>query len=263
MAFATSPCGARVSYSATGSGPALLLLHGAGGDSLTHWGSIPGALATTHRVICPDYAGSGKTVDNGSDLTVEMLADQIIAVMDAEQVIQADLVGYSFGAAIAAVIATRQPQRIRRLMLVAGFAHSCDSRLQLQLGLWQTLISHDINAMARLQLLTGAHPAWLMAQSSEALDKLARIIMNVTNWSGMARQVATIRALDIRPLLSQLSTSTWIVVGDQDQIIPRALSQELLESITCSQWHELPAGHLLPLEQPAALAALIAEFSAN
>lgn len=251
---------ARVHYTREGDGPPLMLLHGTGGDGFSHWGQLTRHLTPGRQVLCPDYAGSGRTEDDGGTLTLDTLVDQMLAVLDAEGLACVDLAGYSLGAVIAAALAARHPRRVRRLVLVAGFAGGEDSRAHLQFGLWRDLIAHDRALMARFILLTGCSPAWLAAQSQAQIDKRVTAILRFTNWEGMARQTALDSLLDIRTELSAITAPTLVIAGDGDQMVPGQLTDALAAGITGSRQLGLPGGHLLPMEQPEALARAILGF---
>ena len=259
MPFANTAT-ARVHYTVEGNGPALLLLHGTGGDGFSHWGQLLRHLTTKHTVICPDYAGSGQTTDSDGPLQLDDLVAQIVAVADACGQTSFDLVGYSLGAVVAAALAARHPQRVRSLVLVAGFAGGSDSRSELQFGLWRELIARDQALMARFILLTGSHPQWLSAQPSAVLEKRVAAIVKFTNWAGMARQADLDARVDIRAELALIQAPTLVIVGSQDQMVPRAQTQVLADGIAGATLQELDAGHLMTLEQPEALALAIAMF---
>lgn len=258
MPFASAP-GANVHYTVAGEGPALVLLHGTGGDGFTHWGQLLAHLPG-RRVICPDYAGSGQTTDGGGVLQLDDLVAQVLAVLDAcgEQAV--DLVGYSLGAVVATVIAAKHPERVRRLVLVAGFVGGEDGRSTLQFGLWQQLIAQDHALMARFLLLTGCHPDWLAAQPAERIARRLQAIVKHTDWAGMARQAELDGRLDIRPLLARVHAPTQVIVGSEDQMVPARQTDALVAGITGASRVSLPAGHLLPLEQPTALATTLLAF---
>mgnify|MGYP000367209045 FL=1 len=259
MPFANTAT-ARVHYTVEGSGPALLLLHGTGGDGFSHWGQLLRHLTPGHTVICPDYAGSGQTTDSDEPLQLDDLVAQIVAVADACGQASFDLVGYSLGALIAAALAARHPQRVRSLVLVAGFAGGADSRSELQFGLWRELIARDQALMARFILLTGCNPQWLSAQPSAVLEKRVAAIVKYTNWPGMARQADLDARVDIRAELARIQAPTLVIAGSQDQMVPRALTQVLADEIAGATFKELDTGHLIPMEQPEELAQAIAGF---
>jgi len=259
----TNTATARVHYTVEGSGPALLLLHGTGGDGFSHWGQLLRHLTDKHTVICPDYAGSGQTTDSGEPLQLDDLIAQIVAVADACGQASFDLVGYSLGAVIAAALSARYPERVRSLVLVAGFAGGEDSRSALQFGLWRELIARDHDLMARFILLTGCHPQWLSAQPAAVLEKRVAAIVKFTNWAGMARQADLDARVDIRAELAQIQAPTLVIAGSQDQMVPRALTQVLADEIAGAAFQALDTGHLMPMEQPEALALAIAGFVAK
>ncbi|MFX6819264.1 alpha/beta fold hydrolase, partial [Acinetobacter baumannii] len=89
------------------------------------------------RVIRPNYAGSGATRDDGGPLSVAGLAGQVLAAADAAGADRFDLLGFSLGAAVAAYLAGEQPGRVRKLILLAGFVSSADTRLTTQFELWR------------------------------------------------------------------------------------------------------------------------------
>lgn len=92
--------GARIGYRDDGAGPALVLLHGTGGDGDANWSGVLAGL-DGRRVIRPDYAGSGLTTDDTAPLSVDRLAAQVLAAVDHAGVDGFDLVGFSLGAALA------------------------------------------------------------------------------------------------------------------------------------------------------------------
>lgn len=253
---------ARVHYTVEGTGPALMLLHGTGGDGLSHWGQLLRHLTPARTVICPDYAGSGQTTDSDEPLQLDDLVAQVIAVADACGQTTVDLVGYSLGAVIAAALAARHPQRVRSLVLVASFAGGGDSRSELQFGLWRELIASDHTLMARFIVLTGCSPQWLSSQPTAVLEKRVAAIVKYTNWNGMARQADLDARVDIRAELAKIQARTRVIVGSEDQMVPRALSQILADEIPGATLSMIDAGHLIPIEQPVELAETILAFSA-
>lgn len=259
MPFVTMP-NAKVHYLKDGSGPPLVLLHGTGGDGFSHWGQVLGRLTPTHTVICPDYAGSCPTSDDGIPLTLDLLIAQVIAVMDAEGLETVDLAGFSLGSVIAAALAARHPQRVRRLVLTAGLVGGSDTRATLLFDLWRDLIHLDPTQMARLILLTNYSAGWLHARTTEQISKRVAAITKFTCWDGMARQAALDATLDIRADLANIQAPTLSLVGRHDQVVTPDQSQALLDGIADARQICLDSGHMMPHEQPAAVAQAILDF---
>ena len=117
-----TPCAAgSMVWRIWGSGPPLLLLHGASG-SWTHWIRNVLPLAVHFRVLAPDLPGFG-----GSDMppephTAETLADLVAVGLDAlvSPAAAIDIAGFSFGGIIGGLIAARPGHRIRTLVLLGS-----------------------------------------------------------------------------------------------------------------------------------------------
>lgn len=113
-----------------GSGPGLLLAHGAGGSVEGNYGPILDGLAARHRVVGANYPGTGETPRSENPLDVDELADQLVAAADAEGLDTFAISGFSLGGPIAIRAAARHPKRVNALVLTATFAHR-DSKLDL------------------------------------------------------------------------------------------------------------------------------------
>jgi pimeloyl-ACP methyl ester carboxylesterase len=111
--------GARMRYLRSGSGPALLLLHGLLGYSFSWRYALP-ALASQSTVHAVDMLGVGfSDRPPGLDGSLRANVDRLLRFLDAVNVDSCDLLGTSHGGAVAMMTAALAPQRIRRLILVA------------------------------------------------------------------------------------------------------------------------------------------------
>ncbi len=117
-----------------GKGAPLVLLHG-GMGSWTHWCRNVAALARKFKVISLDMPGYGDSADagpHGEDGYIDCVAKVFAEIIDEAN--PAGLVGFSFGAVIAAAVSTRQPQRVARLSLLGpgGFGYPAGRSIALQ-----------------------------------------------------------------------------------------------------------------------------------
>ena len=93
--------GARIWYAAYGSGSPVILLHGGLGHS-GNWGyQIPALISSRYRAIVIDSRGHGRSTCDTRPFSYELMAGDVLAVMDALQIQQAALVGWSDGACTA------------------------------------------------------------------------------------------------------------------------------------------------------------------
>ena len=104
--------GARIWYATYGSGTPVILLHGGLGHS-GNWGyQVPALVASGHRVVLIDSRGHGRSTRDMRPFTYELMASDVVAVMDALRVDRAALVGWSDGACIALILAMKAPARV-------------------------------------------------------------------------------------------------------------------------------------------------------
>lgn len=124
MAEALNPIdGTRISFDATGEGPAVVLLHGSA-LSRAIWRGLGyvGALADAHTLVRIDLRGHGRS-DKPHDAgayAMPLVAGDVLAVMDAAGLDRASVVGYSFGARVGFALAASAPGRVERLATLGG-----------------------------------------------------------------------------------------------------------------------------------------------
>jgi pimeloyl-ACP methyl ester carboxylesterase len=107
-----------IAYDVRGEGPLVVLLH-SGGMSGRQWRRLAELLAATHRVVAPDFLGSGQNPPWPGDAPFHFDADvsEVAAVVDSLGGGPLHLVGHSYGGLIAATLARQRPQDVRSLAL--------------------------------------------------------------------------------------------------------------------------------------------------
>lgn len=119
--------GARMYYLHAGCGRPMLLIHGLIGSSAT-WRNNIDALARHASVYAIDLVNMGKSQRvGGLDAGLRATAKRIVAIMDALDLSEADIVAHSHGGAVALMLAALHPSRVRRLILFAPANPYCNS----------------------------------------------------------------------------------------------------------------------------------------
>jgi len=249
----------RVSYLVAGSGPGVVLVHGSSATAERNWGALIGRLSDRWRMVAPDLPGSGETRDAGGRLEIEALADCVEAPAADAKLDAYDLVGYSLGAVVAATLAARRPQRVRSLVLVAGWARST-GREKFLFDLWRRLFETDRELLARYYILTGFSPAFYAAAGHELLETAVRMTVLP---DGAPRHFEVDGRVDIRALLPAIKAPTLVVGLRDDAYLPLRHSHALHASIPGAEYLELEGGHLLPFEDPVRLGDAIEPFLAR
>jgi pimeloyl-ACP methyl ester carboxylesterase len=120
--------GIEINYVEAGEGEPLVLLHGGMVSTNPIWAGVPVAyashmatLAEHFRVIAPDTRGAGKTVHPGGTVTFDLLADDVLALIDALELDRPLIGGFSEGGITATAVAMRRPGSVRAVVNHAGY----------------------------------------------------------------------------------------------------------------------------------------------
>ncbi len=239
-----------------GSGAPLLWLHGAGG--LLAQEPVIERLARRYRVIAPVWPGWG--VDSGEDKLEDMLDFALhgFDIVEALGLERPHLVGHSMGGMISAEMAALAPRSLGKLVLVSAA------------GLW--LDKHpipDLFAMLPFELVeklfhdpakgAGLLTGGLDFSNNEALTQF--MVGNARRLGTAGKILFPIPNRRASKRLYRVTTPTLVVWGRQDKLIPAVYAerwQELLPDARI-EWVDA-AGHMVPYEQPDAVASAIEKF---
>lgn len=259
--------GIRTNLHDVGEGSPILMIHGSG-PGVSAWAnwrlSLP-VLAQRARVIAPDMVGFGfSDRPAGHRYTMDNWVAQALGVLDALDIERADLVGNSFGGALALALAIRHPQRVRRLVLMGsvgvpfaitpgldavwGYEPSLATmRALLDVFAYDTKLATD--ELARLRYEASVRPGF--HESFAAMFPAPR-----QRWvDAMCSAEADIRALP---------HETLVLHGREDRVIPLANSLTLSAWIPNSQLHVFGhCGHWTQIEHAARFNRLVGDFFAE
>lgn len=254
----------EVNYHDTGNGPPVLMIHGSG-PGVTAWanwrGAIP-ALAESHRVIAPDMLGFGYTsCEPGLKLDLKAWVGQVVALLDALNLSSVDIVGNSFGGAIALAVAHRFPQRVNRLVLMGAVGLSFPLTEGLD-KVWG--YQPSIEGMAEL-LRVFAHDHSIITEDLVRMRYAASVRDDVqTRFSQLfpAPRQARIEMLALEEeALRSIRQRTLILHGRNDQVIPLDVSERMARLIPDADLHVFArCGHWVQIERTADFVAALRRF---
>lgn len=242
-----------------GSGPGLLLAHGAGSSLANTYGPILEGLAASHTVVGIDYPGSGDTPRSTTPLSLDDLADQLVAAADAEGLDRFAVSGFSLGGPVAIRAAARHPERVTALVLTATFPYR-DNRIALATSVWRKIAeSGDRELLAEFLLMVALGSQALESMSSEQLQETLGFAA-ATAADGSPEQADLASRVDVRDDLTAIKVPTLVISTTHDWLTSTALHRQLAETIPGAQLAEIATGHLPMLERTDQWLQLITDF---
>ncbi|MFE5586447.1 alpha/beta fold hydrolase [Kitasatospora sp. NPDC056531] len=240
-----------------GSGPGLLLAHGAAGSAWDNWGPLLPDLAAHRTVVAPDYPGSGDSPYEPGEPTLDELAERLVATADEEGLSTFDLAGFSLGAAVAVRIATRHPERVRSLLLLAGVAGG-SARLSMLSELMVDLEDRPAD-LARLMLTVVFGHTWVDALPAEQRTELEEALKSPLP-AGFRQQFRLAARVDVREELPAIAVPTTVVGTAEDMLVQPSQHRLLASGIPGARFVELPGGHLPTIDALPQLRDVMLEF---
>jgi pimeloyl-ACP methyl ester carboxylesterase len=255
--------GCQLSWSAEGEGPPVVLLHGMG-IGAAGWRPQVDALGSRFTCLTMDNRGFGASQPLGERLTVELMAADVLAVMDAQGWESAHLVGHSLGGLVALYVAAGARQRVRSLALLCTFASGrVPTRMSwpiLTIGIRSRIGSRAARRAAFLELvmprsvLNDADPAALAAELAvlfgHDLAEQPPVVMDQLRATKRASAEALLPALAGLP--------TLVVSASDDIIAPPAAGRALAAGIPGARYVEIAdAAHGVTIQRAAEVNTLL------
>jgi 3-oxoadipate enol-lactonase len=260
-----SPAAVPLAHVEEGDGPALLLLAGLGSDR-DFWKAHLPILAGRFRVIVPDPRGSGESPAPDGPYSVAEMAGDALALLDRLGIEKAFVAGHSLGGMVALQMALSAPGRVRSLVLAATGARPHPLTLfclDVAGKLWESGCAPDL--LVRTFLTWTASGAVLASPEKvrRAVEEQLRprVPQSLAAWRAQAAAVSTV---DLGGRLREIGCPSLVVAGEEDSLLPVALSRELAEGIPGARFHEVAgAGHNFPAEDPSRFCETLQEFFAG
>jgi len=267
--------GREAIYTEAGKGPALLLVHGLGGN-FENWQEVIGPLARNHTVIAPDLPGHGASAGGGGDYSVGALAASLRDLLVAIGHERVTLVGHSLGGGVSMQFAYQFPEMVERLVLVSSGGLGPEVSLVLRAAALPGADRFIAATAGPGQWVGGLVGRGLGAIGLRPNADLAEVLRGYGTLEDPVRRaafVATVRAVigtggqrvDAKDRLYLAENVPVLIVwGAQDRIIPASHAADAHRHIPGSRLEVFDGvGHLPQLEAPLRFVTVLEEFIAE
>lgn len=262
MAYARAADGTRLHYEVLGRSNAtpVLMIQGLGADK-HGWNMQRIPLALHYRVIALDNRGAGRSDKPFGHYSLEQMAADAIAVLDAVGVEKAHIVGASMGGAISQIIGLKYPERVLSLTLACTACRNHPWRRELLAGWATTATERGVGVM------TKEAARWVIGPRSfrrivPAFGWLGPLAMGRTSHAFVS-QVRAILDVDdtVADQLGEVTAPTLVLVGNQDILTPRGDSEEIAERMPNAELVVISgAAHGFMVEHASTFNKVLLEF---
>jgi pimeloyl-ACP methyl ester carboxylesterase len=235
----------------------VLLLMGLGGN-LHFWEFQLPAFARAHRTVAFDNRGAGRSDKPPGPYSMQLLADDAVAVLDHLGIRRAHVVGISMGGMIAQDLALRHPERVGALVLACTFARpdanvhqvAADGAQQLgtpsPLALLQggtfDLSGVDVKQLFKFMMSLILTPEFIAREKQWLRALLERAVEYGFSVEAFLAQVAAVMNHDAAADLVRVRAPTLVVTGTEDKLVPPHHSDELARLIPGATLVKIPGG---------------------
>jgi pimeloyl-ACP methyl ester carboxylesterase len=231
--------GISVYYAEYGSGSPVILLHGGLANS-DYWGNQVRALMPRHTVIVMDSRGHGRSTRDARPYGYDLMADDVVGLLDYLKVPRADVVGWSDGGILGLDLAMRHPDRVGRVFAFA--ANTVTSGVTPGVEKNPTFAAFIERAKHEYERLS-ATPK----QYGAFLEQISKMWAEQPNWTDA--QLQAIHA----PVL--------VADGDHDEAINRPHTEYIARTIPGAGLLILPnTSHFAFLQDPAMFSYAVLHF---
>jgi pimeloyl-ACP methyl ester carboxylesterase len=233
--------GVKIWYASYGRGQPVVLLHGGLANS-NYWGNQVRALAPQYRVIVMDSRGHGRSTRDQRQFSYELMAADVLALMDYLKIPKAAVVGWSDGAILGLDIAIHHPERLTKLFAFA--ANSDPSGVK------------DVSQSPTF----GAY----IARAEKEYEKLSSTPHQYASFLEQISKMWATQPYFTEDQLRRISVPIWIVDGDHDEAVKRENTEHMAAQIPNAGLLLQPqVSHFSFIQDPSQFDSDVLHFLAN
>jgi len=260
MPMTETAAGVQVYYETEGSGPPLLLLSGTGHDHTFWRGQMP-FFAPKFTVITIDNRGVGRTTVPDHDYSLADMADDTAAVLEAQGIAAAHVMGFSQGGHIAQELTLRHPEVVLSLGIHHSWARMCPRLRDFQTLRRILAEKDDRDSLVRVSLLALHAPEYYRNAGDEIDAHRRFLVENSPPCVGWVGQLQACLASNTYDRLDRISVPTLVTTSRFDLTVPSYHSREIADAIAGAEFVMLEeSGHVALMETPDVFADVCLDF---
>jgi 3-oxoadipate enol-lactonase len=249
-------------YETFGEGYPLVLIRGLGSNA-DHWYEQAPVLSKEYRVIVFDNRGVARSSDPGGELSILMMANDVLGLLDHLKINSAHVFGLSMGGMIAQELAIQYPERVGGLILASthcGGRHQVTAREEVRSVLMDMI--HIASDESKLKAAACLFDKETLEKRPEVARRYSEIsLKRPVSAKTLSKQWEAIQKHDAFDRLLRIKAPTLVLTGDGDLLIPPENSKNLAERIPGAELKIISGGgHQVLVEQPEACNAAVLGF---
>ena len=246
----------RLAYLKAGQGPAVVIVHGVGGHK-EDWRGVMEALSPAHTVYAIDMLGFGGSSRDAKELGMAAQARAIAALLDAEKIERADIVGNSVGGWAAATFAARYPDRTGKLVVVDPAGFDAMFKGEPPVNLFPENVEQMKTLLSYVLVSDFAH--------TDAFAETAFAAFQASGEKSLPPRLtpALFGSERLEAVMPKIKAPTLVLWGEQDRLFPVALAPYIASLTPGAKQSTIPsASHFPQIDNPQAVNAALAGFLA-
>jgi len=249
-------------YESKGQGEPLVLISGLNTDHL-FWALVQPFLEKHFKVITIDNRGAGKSQIFTPECTTELMAQDVIDLLDSLNIQSASFIGHSLGGCVAQQIALNFPKRVNKLVLCSTTAKLPPvNRITVQTTMEMMTVDMPREILVK-SVLTRLFSNHFLSDDKRFKDAIK---LSLSQSAEDARRIFTYQANallkhDTTNILHNITAPTFIISGEEDLSVPIKGARYLADNIPTAKLLSVPdMGHMLPIEDPEYFSQCAVDF---
>lgn len=249
----------RIHYSLAGVEPApVIVFSNSLGANFSMWDPQLSDLSRQFRILRYDTRGHGQSTSAPGPYTIELLANDVLHLLDALHLEQIDFCGLSMGGQTGIWLGLHAATRLRKLILCntgakIGTADGWNTRIETVLDKGMKEVSHAVASRWFTPEFQSAHP--------EVFSRAVKMIEGADP-QGYAACCMALREFDARKELSAIKVPTLVIAGSRDPATPPGDGRFIADRVSGADFRELQAAHLSNIEASSEFTFAVQKFLA-